>query len=333
MISKVALAFISGDEPQLGMIHDMRAIFGEQNVLVLDYMRMARDLPDPRLNAWFVSKCLSFKPEWLFLQAQEAEKIAPWALAEMRRRLPRCVLSHWMGDVRECVSPYLASVCKETHLTLLSSTGQLGMFRAAGAARAEYMQVGYNWPERPEPDYDVPFRVPDVVFCGNHYGIGFSGSSDRVDAIRSLVSAGVDVGVVGRTWPDGIPVVGACSVADQSRIYKRAKVALSINNMNDIERYYSDRQLIAMGSGTPVVCRHVPGIEKEFIVGEHCLSYKTIDELVAAVRTLLSDEPMRRFIGRSGRAEVLSRHTWYSRFLSVLPIVEEMHTELLRPGV
>ena len=326
MIRRVVAATITDQAPQRGMLSALRSLFGDSNVLELDFMTEASRMPLERFNTWFASKCLSFRPDWLWLQAQDTGVVLPETLQILRRRMPGCVLSHWMGDAREQVSDYLTKVCQVAHLTLISSVGQIPMFQAVGAKRVEYLQVGFDLPE--SPSVLVPFRVPDVVFCGNYLNESFSGSAERMGAIQALSQDGIDVGVVGAGWPSAIPVVGRCGVSQQSEVYRRAKVCLSINHLNDIERYYSNRQIIAMASGTPVVCRYVPGLEQEFLSGIHCYWYETKDELLKHVRTLLDFEHIRTNIGRNGRAEILRNHTWFSRFLSVLPTIEQIHSEL-----
>lgn len=330
MIRRVVAATITDQAPQLGMLGALRGIFGDSNVLELDFMHEASRMPLERVGTWFASKCLSFKPDWLFLQAQDTAIVSADCLRTLRSRLPGCVLSHWMGDAREHVSQYLSEICAATHLTLISSVGQIPMFKRAGAENVQYMQVGYDLPE---PSSDVldkgpPFRVPDVVFCGNYLNESFPGSTERIGAIRWLSQEGIDVGVVGAGWPGHFPVAGRCSVGQQSEIYRRAKVVLSINHLNDIDRYYSNRQIIAMASGTPVVCRYVPGIQHEFQHGRHLFWYETRDELIRYVRLLLDRQDIRKDMGRAARAEILKNHTWFSRFLTVLPIIERLQSRL-----
>jgi glycosyltransferase involved in cell wall biosynthesis len=169
--------------------------------------------------------------------------------------------------------------------------------------------------------------VPDVVFIGTNYKGVFPGTFEREQAIRALQAAKIDVGVVGNGWDNTWPCIGVCKVKQQHHVWKRAKVALSINNYNNLVRYYSDRQLIAMASGTPVVCYAVPGIGLDFDHGKHCLCYTSPDELVGCVRRLLSDESYRRKVGQEGRSEVIRHHTWFSRVLEAIPVIEAVREE------
>lgn len=326
MIERVLLATINADHPQRGMVDGFQKVFGVANVYNYDYLARERDgLPRLRIQAEIIAAAQEVRPDWMWLQLQDIGAIRAQTLHGIRQALPRTVLSHWMGDCRSSISPYLASICRATHLTLLSNVGQIGAFMAAGAARARYLQIGLDWEEDVlgQPPWEPPFRVPEVVFCGGFYGAAFPGTGDRLAAARALVGAGIDFGVVSQSgWPEGIPVVGTCHVKQQHHVWRKASVCLNVNHFNDIELYYSDRQLIAMVSGNPLICAYVPGLEREFVNGEHCLWYRTAGELVSHARALLSDPGLRKRIGAAGRALVKARHTWEYRIRDVLPEIE-----------
>lgn len=324
MIRKVLVSSINYDHPQRGLIHAFRGIFGE--VAEYDFLERQRQRASvAAINEELVNLAVSFKPDLCFFQLQETGIIKAEAIARIKTALPKSPVVHWMGDMRMTVPPYLASISRECHVTLCSSVGQIPAFMAAGAKRTLYSQVGLDWHEDVMgiPDWAPTFRVPDVVFLGNYYGATFPGSPERILAVATLLREGIDVGIVGTGWPKGSPVVGRCEVKQQTHVYRRAKVALSVNNFNDVELFYSDRHLIALASGTPLVSRYVPGLEREFDHGKHLLWFKTQEDLVAAVKGLLGDENFRRRVGREGRAEAIKNHTWFSRILALLPVVEE----------
>jgi len=340
MIRTVFSATINYDHPQRGMETALRGIFGQDRVHTFDYYQRLMKLGNqnkfkPTVNGEFLRAAVAAKPDWVWLQLQDTEIITADTLAKLRQALPKAVITHWTGDCRPQVSAYLSSICKATDITLVSSTGQLPMFRAAGAPRAEYCQIGLDFEEDVLgiPDWTPPFRVPAAVFIGNYYEKAFQkGTEERRVAIEALVKAGIDVGVVGTGWPKGIPVAGRCGVKQQHHVWKRAKVCLNINHFNDIERYYSDRQLIAMASGRPVVCARVPGLEEEFRDGRECRMFPSLmtppesanAQLVEFVKGLLDNPERSNQMGHAGRLCVVSKHTWFNRFTELLPVIEEL---------
>jgi hypothetical protein len=334
MIQRVLMAVINYDHPQRGMEHSMKVLFGAENVFNFDYCDLRRNgLSIEAINQHFVGAAVEAKADWIWLQVQDTQVLMPESVLRLKAALPRAAVTHWTGDLRESVSPYLASFCQVCDLTLISSIGQIPIFRAAGARKVSYCQIGLDWEEdvlgaRPLSN---ELRKVDVVFCGNYYGDRFPGTKDRLASVLALQNHGIDVGVVGIGWPSGIPVLGRCHVKEQFHVYQKAKVALSVNNFNDIERYYSDRQLIAMASGIPVVCRYIPGLEHEFVNERELLWYSNTSELASHVRRLLSSDSLRRSMGQNGRRAVIRNHTWLSRFLDILPQVEEIRAERLCP--
>lgn len=330
-MTKVFLATLNYDHVQRGMIDAFVKIFGAGQVQHFDYLQEQRDGRSiPEVNARFVRAALEFRPEFVWLHLQETNVIQASAIEQLKKSLPKTVVAHWMGDCRRTVSPYLASICRVADLTLISSVGQMDMFIGAGAKEVRYLQIGLDWEEdvMGNPLWTPPFRVPEVVFCGTYYHDLYPGTVDRVRGINALRAAGLDVGIVGAGWPTGYPVVGTCGVKQQHHVWKRCKVAININNFNDIDHYYSDRQIIAMASGKPLVCKYIPGLESEFEHGKHCLWYADEAELVRYVKTLLADPGLSQRIGAAGRDEAIRNHTWEARIRDIMPDVERLRRTL-----
>jgi hypothetical protein len=328
---RVFLSTINFDHVQRGQIDAFAKVFGSTNTQHFDYLQEQRDgrsVPD--INDRFVKAAVDFWPDFCWLHLQETNIIQAEAIARIKKALPSCVITSWMGDCRTSVSPYLASICRVVDLMLISSVGQIPMFTMAGAKEVRYLQIGLDWEEdvMGNPPWTPPFRVPEVVFCGAYYGSLYPGTVDRVAAIRALQNAGIDIGIVGNGWPSGFPVVGTCAVKQQHHIWKRCKVAINTNHFNDIDHYYSDRQIISMASGAPLVCKYIPGLESEFENGKHCLWYQDEAELVRQVRSLLRDPALARRIGAAGRDEVIRNHTWEARIMDLLPDIQR----LMRPS-
>lgn len=322
-ISRVLVAPLNYSHRQRGQVEAFQAIFGGDSVSEFDWYAVVKKGGNPA--AALRDHARSWKPDWIWLQVQDSQEFSAFHIRQLRAELPQCFITHWMGDCRATVSPHLSELCQATHATLLSNAGQHGMYYNAGAARVHYVQIGLDPEDLPgAPDWVPPFRVPDVVFIGNYYPhvAQFEEGTDlRRRAIQALLARDFDVGIVGSGWPAGMPVVGACHVKHQVHVYKRAKVALSINHFNRIPRYYSDRHLIAMASGTPVAAKYVPDLELEFTHGEELLWWRDIDELAAAVTHLMTSDG--KAIGRMGQHRALADHSWYTRISELRPLVEE----------
>lgn len=322
---KVLAAPLNVTHKQEGQLDGLRKVFGESHVVDFDFWAMKEaKVSRDKINGELFHLAMDFKPDWIWLQIQGTAVIDAAQVEILKDALPHCVITHWMGDIRERVLDSLAAMCRVCDATLISSVGQIPMFQAAGAKRVEYVQIGLDHKADilGEPAWEPPFEVPPVVFIGNYYANVFAeGTTERIEAIRFLVDNGIPIGVVGAGWPKDIPVIGRCHPKQQHHVYKRAKVALSINHFNAIERYYSDRFLIALASGTPVVARRVPGIEEEFTDTE-CMFWRTHEELLGCVTTLLEDSTIGGAIGRWGQQKAITEHTWEARFRELAPKIE-----------
>ena len=330
MIKRVLVAPLNYSHEQEGQLEAFEQVFGSRSVINFDFMSESRSgLSNEHISRNLVQEACDTKPDWIWLQVQGSNVIQPWTIEQVKKELPKTIVSHWMGDLRTELPVDLIEMCRVTDLTLISNMGQIPFYQQY-AKRVTYCQIGLDWRQDVLglPDWTPPFRVPDVVFIGGYYEGRFPGAQLRLDAIRRLMAEKIDVGVIGPGWPSDIPIIGECTVKQSHHVYKRAKIALSINNYNDVESYYSDRQLIAMASGTPVVCKLVPGLTDEFVNGAECAMFTDLDLMVVLVQQLLDNADLRSRIGTAGRQIVMQKHSWYSRILEILPLVEEARASL-----
>lgn len=332
-IRRIFMATINADHPQQGMIHAFESLFGRENVRHYDYMARQREGRSLEyINEEMLQDAKAIQPDWMWLQLQNSNVISAETVSNMEKALPSCVITHWCGDVREKVSDYFASICKATHLTLVANKGFIPAYLEAGARKVQYLAHGLDWREDVLglPEWEPTFRVPPIVYCGNHYGKNMVGSDIREAAVRAVFDAGFDIGVVGCGWEEtGLPVVGECKVKQQVQVYREAMIVLSVNHFPDLQGYHGDRTITAMASGTPVIQRYFPEIELEFRDKEHLLVFKDEKELVEKVEWLLDNRAMARELGFRGRAEVIKSHTWFSRILESLPTVEDIQASLM----
>ena len=328
-IKKVFFAPLNADHPQTGMRRAFNGIFGPENCREMDYFTRLKDtnFSVELVNSEFLHALTSFEPDMAFFQLQDTSVIRVETIRKAKRSLPSCIFVKWQGDVRAEPSEYVVAMAKEMHMTCIASKGQIELYRSLGAKDVRYLQIGLDWDEDvlAASNWNPPFHVPSVLFIGNNYKDSFPGTPEREGAIRALHSAGVDIGIVGNGWEEtGLPIAGQCKVKDQVRVWRKAKVALSVNHFPDLRNYWSDRHLCAMSAGVPLICRYVPGLEEEFKDGEHLFWYRDEDELMRKVRTLLADPVLALRVGSAGREEVLKNHTWFSRILTLYSWVDRM---------
>src|SRR5690348_13072894 len=107
MITRVLMSTINYDHPQRGMAQAFGSLFPEvRDFDFMAFQRSGRTVSE--INASFVEFAIDFAPEWIWLQVQETDILSADTLLEVKRRLPECVISHWMGDCRALISAYSA---------------------------------------------------------------------------------------------------------------------------------------------------------------------------------------------------------------------------------
>lgn len=281
-----------------------------------DYLEEERSGRTADLNRQLNEIVEDFQPDIIHMQLQETKKILPETLLDIKRRRPGIILTSWMGDWRPSVPAYTNAINAACDVALLSNEGQLEMYSQACGKPVLYWQIGIGDDE--DTDFSGPapvlgFKVPEVVFIGRYYGdSAFPDSKGRLLLAEAMAEAGFDFGVVGSGFPIHVRTVGQCKRTDAKWVYKAAKVSLGYNAVNDCERYWSERQIQAMASGTPHVCRWVPGLEKDFSSSE-CKSFRSFAEAVEIIKDLLQYPVVAGGVGERGRKKVLAEHTWERR--------------------
>lgn len=86
-------------------------------------------------------------------------------------------------------------------------------------------------------------------------------------------------------------------------------VVLGVNHW-DYVRYYTRRTIYALASGRPYVVRYIPGMEQDFENGKHLVWFKTQDEGLEAIRSLIADPALAQKIGTAGRELAIARFSW-----------------------
>ncbi|MFA5048805.1 MAG: glycosyltransferase [Patescibacteria group bacterium] len=258
-----------------------------------------------------------FNPDWIHMQLQDTHTFSPQTISDIKQICPSAFITNWTGDIRNEAISYFVDISKVVDLSLISSIGQLEMYRNAGCKNVEYWQIGYD-PEKFYPlDENLKDKtINDVVFCANHNPTYFyKGELIRKEIINLLEkNIGNAFSLYGMYWPDNLKCCkGHLLYFEQNIVYNSAKVVISINNFNNVEMYFSARQLIAMASGTPVVSHYIPGMEKYFTHMENILWFKTPEECLQLVNYCLANPEISKKIGKAGAEVVKNKHTYYKR--------------------
>ena len=261
----------------------------------------------------FLEACKKIKPDWVYFML-DAETLPLNVIKLAKEALPNTIFTNWTGDVREKPKQFVAELGKVVDITLIVSTGQLDMYRNNGLKRVEFLQAGI--------DTEKFFRMSendrkniydqlghDIVFCANNSS-HFPGALLRGEVASRLSKLySKRFGLYGGGWEHRNSTRGSITYFVQNRVYNGSKIVISINNFNDVEMYFSARQLAAMGSGTLTISAYVPGLERYFDNNHDLVWFKSADECMDLVQYYLKHEDEARQIGINGAKKIQEFHS------------------------
>jgi hypothetical protein len=266
----------------------------------------------------FLEACSNIKPAWVFF-VLDRPMLSIDTIKAAKMMLPKAIFTNWTGDVRNEPKPGVAEIGKVVDITLIVSTGQIELYKKRGMKRVEFLQTGVNVQQfyRLSDNERVGLNKTlrhDIVFCANRCDI-YPGAPLRnlvVDKLTKLY--GNRFVVYGDGWSQHKSSARGCiPYNDQNRVYNGSKIVISINNFNNIDMYFSARQLNGMASGTLTVSCYIPGLEKYFENGRDLVWFKTVDECMDLVKYYLAHEEEAKQIGINGSKIVLEHHTKLAR--------------------
>jgi len=269
----------------------------------------------------FLTKVKKFQPNLIHMQLQFTGLIDASVIAEARKLSPGVVITNWTGDVRDSAQKPFLDTAHEVDLSLISSTGQLEMYRRAGCKNVKYWQIGYH------PKVNYPMNLDlfkyDVSFLGNNYGHTFPDGHLRTGVVDSLRSTyGVKFGMFGTGYVPACPTIEPVRA---NEIYNQSVCALSISHFNNVSHYFSDRLLHCLASGRPTITWYFPGVESYFIEGKEIFTARSVKEITDIVEYCKSNPEIARQVGMNGYQRVLKEHTFTSRVVELLHMTDLIH--------
>lgn len=281
------------------------------NVYAYDFRCAHMDGQD--VNKRLLEIAVEFKPDIMFCQLQFSPIVRPETLVEIKKCLPNIKMINWTGDIYPYAVKYFTKMSKNFDHSFISSTGQLDLYKNAGCQGVGYFQIGYD--EKRFFNYHTK-RDLDIVMVASRTN-DYTQSKFRDAIVWSFKKAfGKRFSVWGRGYGEPLPFY------DQQEIYNRAKIVLSVNNEN-VENYFSDRQLISMACGPLVLTHRFPN--EYWTDREHLVYFDTVDDAIKKARYYLDNDDERKVIGRCGAADVKTKHTYFHRVEGLKEILEPSH--------
>lgn len=258
---------------------------------------------DSNRNDKAIQVAMSFQPHFVFMQLQAPNVITTQTVRTLRNL--GCWVMNWSGDVRSPLPGWYYDMASVVNMSCFSNMVDVNLIRAAGYP-AEYLEIGYD-PEIYKPEGESIPCEP-VVFMANNYINAFPLSQYRVEIVNHLKrSFGDNFGVYGNGW--GRQENFNHSQFEEAKKYRGAKIALNISHF-DYERYSSDRLQRILGTGVMCISHHYKGIEQDYQVGKHLVTFTDANDLTEKIKYYLSHEEERKAIARAGQEHARNTNTF-----------------------
>ncbi len=251
--------------------------------------------PPSRSHSWnseVLGWAEQFKPDLIFIQIQ-SDGVLHYDTAKRLAEIGFVI--NWTGDIRQDVPQWMIDIGRVIQLTTFSNMNDVKRCRSIGI-ESDYLEIGVNtdiYKIHNQQKYN-----PEIVAHFNDYQDSFPLSQYRRDMVNRLqYEFGTNFGVYGNF----VNANGNFnnSQYEESLNYNKAKIAINCSHFN-AEKYSSDRLLRIMSSGTLAVSHHFSGIEDIYNVGEHLVTFNTLDEMVSVCRNYLANESERNRISLAG---------------------------------
>lgn len=271
-----------------------------------------------KIEQTFIQYVRDFKPNLIHMQLQFTGLIDVNVIAEARRLCPGVIITNWTGDVRSNAQSPFTSLASAVDYSLISSTGQLRMYRDSGCHNVRYWQIGFN-PKVNFPMHLTEFKY-DLSFIGNNYGGTFPDGHLRMVAANQIrTQIGDKFGLFGNGYSPHAP---SCAPSESNGIYNQSLCTLSISNFNSVAHYFSDRLLHCLASGRPTISWNFPGFDSYFTEGKDIFIARSNRDIMDIVNKCKQDPGMAKMVGLNGYQRVLEEHTFTSRALELLDIAK-----------
>lgn len=266
----------------------------------------------------------SYQPDLIFMQIQSAGIITEIGLHDLTKKAPTIA---WTGDVRDDIS-WQVKACNAGVLSLCNNMHDIFILRGMGYKNADYLQIGFHTEIHRQTDEMRNRKKEGVCFLANYYP-EYPNAQDRMLLAMMLRGRfGNLFALYGLHWPKHVidevmPPVDMFHASDTLNNYK-----ISINHSNFTRGgYTSDRLFYILGSGTFCLSHQYPEIEKEFEIGKHLITYKTVRECVDLCEYWMHPDrdEERAEIALAGMLHVHQNCTWDNRINDLAAIVNQYY--------
>ena len=208
------------------------------------------------------------------------------------------------------------AIAKKMDIVIATNAGEwLQFYKDAGVPRCAFI------PCPCDPDIQRPYEVvekfrTDIIFAGKSQHPEGDNDPDRHSILQKLSTMpnATLYACFGNPSIEGI---------DYFKAISNAKIALSINAVNSVRLYHSDRLFECLACGAFVLAKRVPDSDLLFKDGTHLKYFNTPEEFFSLADWYLRNEQERKKIAKAGMERAHSEFNCVKIAKHVLDLVEK----------
>lgn len=296
--------------------HDVQR-FSYRNVMMqsspMPGWKIANFIARKKADAILIEQLRKYHPDIVFLYS--IKHLNAQIIPALREAAPSAVFIGREGDPYPEKKPERLAVVRQMDIMVPPQGGRyLKTYKDAGAALCAFV------PFPCDPDIQHPYDVgdqwkSDIIFTGSAEHSKLAREDERYEIVKRLSkmpNARV-YGCFGNPTVDGIEAFYAIS---------GAKIALSINIVNNVRLYHSDRLVNCLACGTFTLAKRVPDTDLLFKDGVHLRYFDTVDEFFELAAWYLKHDYEREEIARAGMEKAHSDFNCTKIAQYVLDLIE-----------
>jgi hypothetical protein len=263
-----------------------------------------------------VSQIKSYQPNIVLVAGVRVKDLSSETLVAMRKAAPDAVFVALERDCHPEIEPARQEVAEHMDIVLATAGGTfLQSYKALGVKRCGFM------PNLCDPDLQYRYEVGDewkskVLFTGQEHTPKYHANSERSDLLHRVAQMrGARLyGCLGNPFVHGL---------DYFRAISGTRIAVSINMVNDVRLYHSNRLVNNIACGAFTLARRVPDTDLLFQDNVHLRYFDTTDEFFELADWYLAHDQERERLALAGMEYAHQEYNCQRMSQHLLDLVEK----------
>jgi hypothetical protein len=280
----------------------------ESPELFTDILDAFKEKHDTMIFQGDYNDAIAFKPNVILFQSSiTVENL------NLLKKQTNALVCMWTGDASYLPSPSLLHYKNVVDCYLLPFSGKsLEPYTVLLGKPCHFLwEPIQKWRYK----FNKSMIVGQTIFVGRRYR-HLPGGDKRLE-LKEFLGKQLDVD---DNW-FGMP--GCAEVLNEHLpiIYNDAYIVICENNYDDLEEYFTPRNIGAMAAGTCTVHRYFPGIEKHIQNYHHGMYYRNKYELLEILNYLVANPDMRNKLAENGfklASENFAPRNWVKAFENIM---------------